>query len=143
MKSIFILLTSFTLLTTSCQTEKSVEQKDEVKSIINDSYYGIHLLRKMSELNIIQDDIFSLPIHYSMLDGYIDVTPDHKYHITRYIYKTNDGVYRIFFIIDLTDERVVEKNSEYSAFFEPLTKKILGDNAVNMEGNNTVEIMKY
>jgi hypothetical protein len=133
---IIILTSAFVLI--SCSSKE-----DRVKAIIDNSYYGIHRLVKMSEIDKLKQDFFSLPVHYSMLENYIDVTNENDYEIVRYIYKTNDGAYRMFYLVDLTDKKILDKSSDYNAFFKPIATKILGDNLGDMEGNNLMDLMRY
>jgi len=49
----------------------------------------------------------------------------------------------MFYLVDLTDEKIVDKSSDYNAFFKPIATKILGDNLGDMEGNNLMDLMRY
>tara|TARA_Y100000815_G_C13063622_1_gene395355 strand:+ start:43 stop:453 length:411 start_codon:yes stop_codon:yes gene_type:complete len=136
MKRIFLLI--LTLILTSCASKE-----DKVKAIIDNSYFGIYNSRKMSEIEKLKEDIFSLPIHYTIVEKYATVNKENKHEIVRYIYKTNDGVYRTFYLIDMTNKKVIEKSSDYNDFFRPILTEILGENSGDMEGNTLMELMRY
>jgi len=82
MKNIIIIILTSAFVLISCSSKE-----DRVKAIIDNSYYGIHRLVKMSEIDKLKQDFFSLPVHYSMLEKYIDVTNENDYEIVRYICK--------------------------------------------------------
>ncbi len=136
MKNIIILTLALVLI--SCSSKE-----DRVTAIIDNSYYGIHGLKKMNELDKIKEDVLSLPVHYTMLEKYIEVNKENEYEIVRYIYKTNDGTYRMFYLIDLTEEKIIEKSSDYNTFFKPIATEILGDNLGDIEGNNLMDLMRF
>lgn len=136
MKQLIIIL--LTLVLTSCSSKE-----DKVKAIIDNSYYGVHGLKKMSEIDKLKDDIFTLPVHYSIVEQYAEVNKESEYEIVRYIYKTQDGAYRIFYLVDLTAKKVVDKSSDFNDFFKPIATEILGENLGDLEGNNLMEVMRY
>lgn len=115
-------------------------KEDKIKEIIGESYYGMSMT-KLNEIEKLQEDIFSLPIHYSVVQKHIEVEEGNEYEIVRYIYKTSRGVHRMFYIIDYTNKKVVEKSSDYDYFFSPIAKEILGESARNMKGDNTIVLM--
>lgn len=138
MKNIFLPFILLFLL--SCSSKE-----DKLKNIIDDSYFGVHALKKMNEIKKLDEKIFGLPVHYSMLNKYEETKEGNEYEIVRYIYKTYDGAYRIFFIVDFTDKRILRKSSDANDFFIPIAKEILGEQAgaTDLEGNNLMEIMRY
>lgn len=136
MKNIIFLILIVTL--NSCQSKHN-----KVKNIISESYFGMHGLVRMKELNILNDNLFNLPVHYSMIQEFNEVKEDGEYEIVRYIYKTESGVFRIFYIVSLNDESVIYKSSDENEFFIPIVKKIFG-NKINPElylGNDLISIM--
>jgi len=133
-----IILLTLTLILTSCASKE-----DKVKEIIDDSYFGTYNLKKMSEIEKLKEDIFSLPVHYTMVEKFTDVNKESEYEIARYIYKTYDGANRMFYLIDMTNKKVIDKSSDYNDFFKPIATEILGENLGDMEGNNLMELMRY
>jgi hypothetical protein len=111
-----------------------------VKSAIDKTYFGF---TKMDELQKEKEDIYSIPVHPTRLKEYVDVNVAHEFVMTRYIFTTNGGVYRTFYIIDLTESAVILKDNEFSAFYEPIAKELLGGDVEWMRGDNTVELMKF
>lgn len=132
--AIFVLILLFFV---SCNSKEN-----KIKEIINDSYYGLSM-NKLSEIEKIQEDIFSLPVHYTIVQKFENVAEGDEYEIVRYIYKTDRGVHRMFYLVDYTKEQVVKKSSDYDDFFAPISKEILGESALNMKGDNTMELMRY
>ena len=126
------------LLITSCATKE-----DKIKEIIDNSYYGIYQVKKMSEIKKMKEDIFSLSVHYTMVEKYTEIEKDNEYEIARYIYKTDKGANRMFYLINTTNKRVIDKSSDFNEFFEPIATEILGGNIGDMEGNNLMELMRY
>jgi hypothetical protein len=136
MKKVIYIILFFTLY--SC---KSKDEK--IKSIIEDSYFGVHALVKMKDLNILNDNLLSLPVHYTMIEEYNEVNKDGEYEIVRYMYKTESGVFRIFYIVSLNNEMIIYKSSNENEFFIPIIKKIFGDR-IDPElylGNDLIELM--
>ena len=129
---------TLTLILTSCASKE-----DKVKTIIDDSYFGIYNLKKMSGIGKLKEDIFSLPVHYTLVEKFADVNKESEYEIARYIYKTYDGANRMFYLIDMTNKKVIDKSSDYNDFFKPIATEILGKNLGDMEGNNLMELMRY
>ena len=133
-----ILILSVAILLASCASEE-----DRIKSIIDDSYYGIYELNKMSEIEKQDEHVYSLKVHYSRVEKYAPIDKESDYVMVRYIYKTYEGVYRIFYLIDMTNRKVIDKSSDYNDFFRPVASEILGDNIWDMEGNNIIDLMSY
>ena len=125
------------LFLTSCTSKE-----EKVKEIIGNSHYGLSM-NKLNEIEKMQEDIFSLPIHYSIIQKFENIEEGNEYEIVRYIYKTSRGVHRMFYLVDFTKERVVKKSSDYDDFFGPISKEILGESASSMRGDNTMELMRY
>lgn len=136
MKGTILLVIIF--LFTSCASKE-----DKVKEIIDESYFGMHRIKKMKEIEKLKEDIYSLPIHYTIVQKYVDVNEGNEYEITRYIYKTDKGANRIFYLIDYTNGKVIEKSSDANAFFKPILVETLGRNIEHMEGDNLMELMRY
>lgn len=42
-------------------------KEDELIKIIDESYFGMHGLKKMKEIKKLDEKLFSLPVHYSTL----------------------------------------------------------------------------
>ena len=133
-----MILLTLTLILTSCASKKV-----KVKEIIDDSYFGIYNLKKMSEIEKLKEDIFSLPVHYTLVEKFADVNKESEYEIARYIYKTYDGANRMFYLIDMTNKKMIDKSSDYNDFFKPIATEIIGENLGDMEGNNLMELMRY
>ena len=133
-----IILLTIILIITSCSTKE-----DKIKEIIDNSYYGIYQIKKMSEIKKLKEDIFSLPVHYTMVEKYTEIEKNNEYEITRYIYKTEKGANRMFYLIDFTNNKVIDKSSDFNEFFKPIAIEILGENIGDMEGNNLMELMRY
>lgn len=117
-------------------------KENKIKNIIGESYYGISMT-KMNEIDIKKEDIYSLPIHYTVVKKFNDVNDGNEYEIVRYIFKTDIGAHRMFYLIDFTNKEIVDKSSDYNDFFAPMTKEIFGENAPDLEGNNLMELMRY
>ncbi len=132
--TIFLLILLFFV---SCNSKEN-----KIKAIINNSYYGLGMT-KLNEIEKLQEDIFSLPVHYTIVQKHEEIEEGDEYEIVRYIYKTGKGVHRMFYLVDYTKERVVKKSSDYEDFFAPISKDILGESALNMRGDNTMELMRY
>lgn len=127
------------LLIISCSSKE-----DKLKDIIDNSDFGVYGLKKMKEIKKLDEKIFSLPVHYSIVKKYEQITEGNEYAIVRYIYKTYEGAYRIFFIVDYTNKRIIEKSSNANDFFLPIAKDILGDQTgSDLEGNNLMDLMRY
>ncbi len=132
-----IIFSTLIMVFTSCTSKE-----DKVKAIIDESYFGIHNLKKMNEIEKLKEDIFCLPVHYSIVSQFTDVNKDNEYEIARYIYQTNQGANRMFYLIDMTDNKVIDKSSDFNEFFKPIATEILGDNLGDIEGNNLMELMR-
>lgn len=138
-RTIFLSISFFLLI--SCNSKE-----DKIKTIIDNSYFGIYNIKKMKEIDKLEEDIFSLPVHYTIVQKYSHkVKKDNEYEITRYIYKTYDGAYRIFFLIDLTNQKIIDKSSGFKEFFAPIARNIFGDKIdINtFKGDNLMELMTY
>ena len=120
-------------------------REDKIKEIIDDSSFGTYGLKKMKDIEKLDENIFSLPVYYTIVQNYVDIQEGNEYEIVRYIYKTYDGANRIFFIIDLTSKQVIDKSSDFNAFFAPIAIEILGESALSsdLEGDNLMELMRY
>lgn len=140
MKIKFLVVLSIVLV--SCTSK---EQK--VKEIINNTNVGIFNVKKMSEIEKLKEDIYSLPVHYSIVQKYADIKENNEFEITRYIYKTSEGANRMFYLIDLTDKKVIDRSNNFNTFYEPIAKEILGNSInidlIDLEGNNLMELMRY
>lgn len=140
MKKIFLLtISSFLLI--SCTSKK-----EKIKKIIDNSYFGIYGLKEMKEIDKLREDIYSLPVHYTIVQKYNNnIEKGDKYEITRYIYKTYEGVYRIYYLIDLTDKEIVNKSSDFKEFYAPIASDILGNNMdiEMLKGDNLMQLMRY
>lgn len=132
-----IILVFLVLVSISCTSE---EEKNDVlvKEIIENSYYGIDLSTKIKDIEKIKEDIFSLPLSglvinqiYPSLKKYINIDENRKiddntqYVLTRHLYKKNDGVYLMFYIIDLTKKQIIKTSNDYDAFFRPILIEII------------------
>ena len=134
-----VLTSLILLLFISC-----LSKEDKLKDIIDNSDFGVYGLKKMEEIKKLDEKIFSLPVHYSIVKKYDEITEGNEYEIVRYIYKTYDGAYRIFFIVDYTNKRIIEKSSNANDFFIPIANEILGDQTgSDLEGNNLMDVMRY
>ncbi|WP_044403400.1 hypothetical protein [Lacinutrix sp. Hel_I_90] len=126
------------LLVSACSSDK-----EDIKHIIDNSYFGMHKMKKMEDIKKLKENIYSLPVYYSFLEKYVEAYPDNDYRITRYIYKTEKGAYRMFYLIDVTNKKVLLKSNDVKDFFEPLAIEILGERVGDLEGNNLMDIMAY
>lgn len=111
-----------------------------VKAAIDKTYFGF---TKMSELQKQKEDVYSIRVPQSMIKQYIEVDAGHEFAMTRYIFKTSAGVYRTFYIVDLTESTVVLKDNEFTAFYEPIAKELLGGDVEWMRGDNTADLMMH
>jgi len=140
-----IILLALLLLSASC-TSKEEKNDALVKEIIGNSYYGINFTSKIKDVEKIKEDILSLSIHYIPLEKFIDVNEYSEYKLTRHIYKTRKGVYRMFYIIDLTNKQIVKKSNDYNVFFKPLLIEISGKEPLenlDLKGDNLMQLMRY
>lgn len=135
----FFLLVCLFAFSFSCDKEDKT-----IKNIIDNSYYGIYGIKKMKEIEKLDEDIYYLPILYDKLEDYAEINKNHKYYIARHIYKNYDGVFRIYYIIDYTNEKVIEKSSNPDSFYYPITLEMFGkDHAKALLGDNLFELMRY
>lgn len=135
------------IIAVSLASCKSDENK--IKEIIDESYFGVHHIKKMKDLNIIENDIYNLPTHHSIVTKILGnkiekLDQDNDYFVTRHIYKTSKGVFRIFYLVDLTNEVILKKSSDYNDFYLPIVHEILGNkHDDSILGNSKIELMKY
>jgi len=127
----------------SCNSKNSKTNDNKVKRVIGESYYGTFGIKKMKDIEKLKEDVFSLPVHYSIVEKYVLDVKENDYKIVRHIYKDNRGANRIFYLIDITEEMVVDKSSNSNDFFLPIAEEILGKNLGDIEGNNLLELMRY
>lgn len=143
MKHLLIIITisSFFL---SCSSEEDI-----IKEVIQNTNHSSYSTKKVGELSIIKDDIYSLSIHSSRVvklfpdrGELIDVKSDYK--MVRYIYKTPKKVFRMFYLIDITKKKLFKKSSDFNDFFEPLCKTIFGENyeLKSFRGDLKFELMR-
>ena len=132
----------------SCSSEEDI-----LKGLIKKTNHSFNSTKTIGELAILKDDIYSLSIHSSALIDYFDLHDytlseliDNKsdFKMVRYIYKTNRKVYRMFYIIDITNEKLIHKSSDFNDFYGPLCKTIFGKNLNEQDfrGDLKVELMK-
>jgi hypothetical protein len=136
MKTLFLPLAL--LILASCNTTEQ-----NVKTIIDDSYFGTYGLKKMSDINKLDEDIYSLTVHSSIITDFTtsEVKTGNEFKIVRYIFKTDKGVYRMFYLLDISAEVVLEKSNDFDAFFEPIASAMLKTNVSFMKGDNVAEII--
>lgn len=130
-------LLTLILISVSCSKEA------KIKKIIGESYYGIYRMTKMKEIKKLKEDIASFPIHYTVVQKYVDVESDNDYEVVRYIYKTNKGAHRMFYLINMTQKYIVRKSSDFEDFYAPILRETLGDNAAYLNGDNLMELYRY
>ena len=140
-----IILLALILLATSCVSK---EEKNDalVKEIIENSYYGIDLSTKIKDIQKIKEDLLSLAVHYTHLEKFIDIDKNSEYKFSRHIYKTNKGVYRMFYIIDLTQKKIIKSSNDYNAFFRPLLIELSGkepDKYLDFSGDRLMQTFRF
>jgi hypothetical protein len=135
-KMIFALLIVFAF---GCS--EGVTEKEKVKTIIYNSNYGALSLKKIKDLNILKDDLFYFPAHSLMIDGY-NTNDENEYLLARYIFKTDIGVGRMFYLIDFTNNSIIDKSSVSNDFYLPISEKIFGNNSYDIEGENLMYLMR-
>jgi hypothetical protein len=115
-----------------------------VKNAINNNYVGHYGLKKVGEIEKLDEDFFDLAVHYSKLEEYCSPKEDVDYRMVRHIYKTDKGVYRMFYIVNCSDEQVVKKSSDYSRFFEPICYSLFGkENQIDYAGDNLMDFYRH
>lgn len=124
----------------------SCKDSDEViiKNIIDKSYFGIFDLKKMNEIDKTKENIYNIKVHGSIIQKYVeDVNPESSFSLVRYIYKTEEGISRIYFIVNLTDGVIISKSSNVNDFFKPICLEIFGNDDIgDLEGNNLMHTMQ-
>jgi len=140
-KMIWILFIYLFLFFSSCKDSDEVI----IKKIIDKSYFGIFDLKKMEEIDKSRENIFNIKVHSSIIQKYVkDVNPENNFEIVRYIYKTGEGVNRIYFIVNLTDRIIVNKSSNVDEFFKPIFIELFGDDiTMDLEGNTLMQILQH
>lgn len=133
-----IILLTVILILNSCSSKQN-----KIREVIDDSFVGINKVKKMGAIKKLKEDIYSLPVHYTIVEKYADVEKDNRYEIVRYIYKTDKGVNRMFYLIDFTNRKVIRKSNDFENFFEPIVSEILGENLGDVKGENLMELMRY
>jgi hypothetical protein len=134
MKKIYLLLF---IVVFSCKN-----QEDIIKEIIGNTY--LRGLTKINQVEILKEDIYDLPIHYSEIKEFVNPDSKKEYYTIRYIFKTKRGVYRMFYLINYTDKKIELKSSDPKEFYEPLIAKTFGENQRNtMNGDNLMDIYRY
>ena len=134
-----ITLFLFCSLLISCNLEenavKTAISKYEISSFSN---------QNLGNIEIICDDLFYLPIHRTVLSKYITLEQGNNFCIARYIYQTTKGVFRIYYVIDMEKESILESSNDVNAFFKPIYNEYIDiktdDNF--LQGTNTVNLMQ-
>lgn len=140
------LLLAISIFLFSCNSEEST-----IKRVIDNSFHSSFSSKRIKELEIIDQDIYSFSVHSTHLDS--NVIPDRslinknaEFKVVRHIYKTNSKVFRMFYIIDISNDKLITKSSNYYDFTYPIGVKIFGkDNvkSLDLKGENKLKLMKY
>ena len=133
-KHIFLL---FVVILFSCN-KATQSDEDKIKQIINSS-------AEMGEIKKARENIKNMWIPTDILKRKTDFDLDnsHTYHMVRYIYKTEDEAFRIFYLIDLTDRTIVEKTSNPDDFYMPICQYVYSQFPEKCElGDDLMESMR-
>lgn len=136
MKKLF----SFTalVLLLSCKSEEIT-----IKDIISEGTYKRYSINKIKDAKILKEDISPMVFHYSLLGSSKE---NHTYYLVRYIFKTDDGAYRMFYVIDYTDKVIVDQ-SRHAEDFYYIYEGVFKENAHKyfeiFKGDNTFDLMRY
>jgi len=97
---------------------------------------------KMSDVERLDEDLWSVPMHYTLIDDRVQVVEGNNYEVARYIFKTSTGVSRMFYIVDVTEKTVVAKSSNPDKFYLPLMSELLSLDESFLLGDNTIALMR-
>ncbi len=81
-------------------------------------------------------DIFIMPIPYYFLEGFANYNEHTEYEMVRHIYRNGGKKERKFYVVDMTEERVVLTSSKYNLFFEPIASKMWGKAMTDLSGDS-------
>ncbi|MGJ8760402.1 MAG: hypothetical protein ACSHXA_07630 [Polaribacter sp.] len=99
---------------------------------------------KLKDLKTIDEDMYILPISPILIkEFHKSVTEQNEYYTVRYLLKTNTGVYRMFYLIDLTKKKILLKSNKFEDFYKPINQKIFSGDIEYMKGDNLLEIYRY
>tara|TARA_B110000503_G_scaffold18006_1_gene26333 strand:- start:2975 stop:3382 length:408 start_codon:yes stop_codon:yes gene_type:complete len=133
MKKLLLVLTAVLTLM-SCQSEEDIAY-----DIVQESKIYPSLKAKEMKPIMINENHFFLKLYTPILSKYIDVNQDNEYGFSRYIFRTDSGVFTMFYIIDMTNKKVVLKRGKFDGVFRQYFEEFMPDSIDFIGGEHTLK----
>jgi len=121
MKKVLITLTAVLTLM-SCSSEEDIAYE-----IVQESKIYPSLKAKEIKPLMINENHFFLKLYNPILSKHIDIDENNEHGFSRYIYRTKRGVFTMFYIIDMTNKKVVFKSGKFDKVFRPYFEEFMPD----------------
>ena len=118
--TIITIVAALTLM--SCQSKEDIAYE-----VVQESKIYPSLKAKEMKPIMINEDHFFLKLYTPILSKHIDVNEDNEYGFSRYIFRTDSGVFTMFYIIDITNKKVVLKSGKFDEVFRPYFEEFMPD----------------
>ena len=121
------------LVLMSCQSKEDIAYE-----VVQESKIYPSLKAKEMKPIMINEDHFFLKLYTPILSKHIDVNEDNEYGFSRYIFRTKRGVFTMFYIIDMTNKKVVFKSGKFDKVFRPYFEEFMPDFIDTFSGKHTL-----
>jgi hypothetical protein len=106
----------------SCQSKEDIAYE-----VVQESKIYPSLKAKEIKPLMINENHFFLKLYNPILSKHIDIDENNEYGFSRYIYRTKSGVFTMFYIIDMTNKKVVLKRGKFDEVFRPYFEELAPD----------------
>ena len=117
----------------SCQSKEDIAYE-----VVQESKIYPSLKAKEIKPLMISENHFFLKLYNPILGKYIDIDENNEYGFSRYIYRTKSGVFTMFYIIDMTNKKVVLKRGKFDEVFKPYFMEFMPDSVDFISGEHTL-----
>lgn len=127
-----VVIAALTLM--SCQSKEDIAYE-----VIQESNIYPSLKAKEVKKIMVNEDHFYLNIYEPMLRKYIETNEGVEYGFSRYIFRTDRGIYVMYYIIDTTNKKIILKTGNFDKVFKPFFEEFMPTSVDFIKGKHTLQ----